>query len=106
MIAYDDGTLDVVKAVGQPATITADINGGVTDYNDSGRTIRIGYASAGLTTSNLTHIAGYTDNGTKIKDVSKDVLKSWLGVNTIISQTSDPGAGSSLATGTVLLVYA
>jgi hypothetical protein len=54
----------------------------------------------------LTHIAGYTDNGTKIKDVSKDVLKSWLGVNTIISQTSDPGAGSSLATGTVLLVYA
>ena len=88
------------------STITADINGGVTDYNDSGRTIRIGYASAGLTTSNLTHIAGYTDNGTKIKDVSKDVLKSWLGVNTIISQTSDPGAGSSLATGTVLLVYA
>lgn len=61
------------------STITADINGGVTDYNDSGRTIRIGYASAGLTTSNLTHIAGYTDNGTKIKDVSKDVLKSWLG---------------------------
>ena len=88
------------------STITADINGGVTDYNDSGRTIRIGYASAGLTTSNLTHIAGYTDNGTKIKNVSKDVLKSWLGVNTIISQTSDPGAGSSLATGTVLLVYA
>nr|DAZ02557.1 MAG TPA: hypothetical protein [Caudoviricetes sp.] len=33
-------------------------------------------------------------------------MKSWLGVTTIISQTSDPGAGSSLATGTVLLVYA
>lgn len=77
----------------------------VKDYAGS-QTIEIGYASAGLTTSNLTHIAGYTDNGTKIKDVSKDVLKSWLGVNTIISQTSDPGAGSSLATGTVLLVYA
>lgn len=61
------------------STITADINGGVTDYNDSGRTIRIGYASAGLTTSNLNYIAGYTDNGTKIKDVNKDVLKSWLG---------------------------
>lgn len=27
MIAYDDGTLDVVKAVGQPATITANLNG-------------------------------------------------------------------------------
>ena len=45
----------------------------VKDYAGS-QTIEIGYASAGLTTSNLTHIAGYTDNGTKIKDVSKDVL--------------------------------
>lgn len=51
----------------------------VKDYAGS-QTIEIGYASAGLTTSNLTHIAGYTDNGTKIKDVSKDVLKSWIGL--------------------------
>lgn len=61
------------------STITAHIDGGVIDYNNSGRTIRIGYAGSGLTTSNLTHIAGYTDDGTKIKDVNKDVLKSWLG---------------------------
>lgn len=61
------------------STITANINGGVTDYNNSDRTILIGYAGSGLTTSNLTHIAGYTDDGTKIKDVDKDVLKSWLG---------------------------
>lgn len=27
MVAYDDGTLDVIKAVGQPATITANLNG-------------------------------------------------------------------------------
>ena len=78
----------------------------VTDYNNTSRTIQVGYAGDGLNTSNLTHIAGYTDNGTKIKDVSKDVLKSWLGVTTITSQTSDPGAGSSLATGSILLVYA
>ena len=78
---------------------------GVTDYKDASRTIQVGYAGDGLNTSNLTHIAGYTDNGTKIKDVSKDVLKSWLGVSTITSQTSDPGAGSSLATGSILLVY-
>lgn len=77
----------------------------VTDYNSSSRTIQIGYAGDGLNTSNLTHIAGYTDDGTKIKDVSKEVLKSWLGVSTITSQTSDPGAGSSLATGSILLVY-
>lgn len=78
---------------------------GVTDYKDASRTIQVGYAGDGLNTSNLTHIAGYTDDGTKIKDVSKDVLKSWLGVSTITSQTSDPGAGSSLATGSILLVY-
>ena len=79
---------------------------GVTDYKDSGRLIQVGYAGDGLNTSNLTHIAGYTDNGTKIKDVNKAVLQSWLGVTTITSQTSDPGAGSSLATGSILLVYA
>ena len=61
------------------STITAHIDGGVIDYNDGNKAIRIGYAGSGLTTSNLTHIAGYTDNGTKIKDVNKDVLKSWLG---------------------------
>lgn len=79
---------------------------GVTDYKDASRTIQVGYAGDGLNTSNLTYIAGYTDNGTKIKDVSKAVLQSWLGVTTITSQTSDPGAGSSLATGSILLVYA
>ena len=85
---------------------TATKASGVTDYNDSSRTIQVGWAGDGLNTSNLTHIAGYTDNGTKIKDVSKDVLQSWLGMTTIASQTSDPGAGSSLATGSILLVYA
>ena len=79
---------------------------GVTDYNNASNTIHVGWAGDGLNTSNLTHIAGYTDNGAKIKDVSKEVLKSWLGVSTITSQTSDPGAGSSLATGSILLVYA
>lgn len=79
---------------------------GVTDYNDSGRLIQVGYAGDGLNTSSLTRIAGYTDNGTKIKGVSKAVLQSWLRVTPITSQTSDPGAGSSLATGSILLVYA
>lgn len=27
MVSYDDGTLDVIKAAGQPATITANLNG-------------------------------------------------------------------------------
>ena len=52
----------------------------VKDYNDATRTIQIGYAGAGLTVDNLNRIAGYTNNGTQIKDVSKDVLKSWLSI--------------------------
>lgn len=52
---------------------------GVIDYNEPTRHIKIGYAGAGLSTSNLNYIAGYTNNGTQIKDVSKDVLKNWLG---------------------------
>ena len=69
---------------------------GVTDYNNSGRLIQVGWGGDGLNTSNLTHIAGYADNGTKIKDVSKDVLKSWLGLgsaayeeNTIVRDVGD-----------------
>lgn len=54
---------------------------GVTDYNDSNKKIQIGFTGASLNTSNLSYIAGYTDNGTKIKDVSKSVLQSWLGVS-------------------------
>lgn len=54
---------------------------GVIDYNEPTRHIKIGYAGAGLSTSNLDYIAGYTNNGTQIKDVSKDVLKNWLGAS-------------------------
>ncbi len=113
---YRDNTIDEYRfndgrGSGAFANVRANkfigsLDGGVTDYNNSGNAIKIGYAGDGLNTSNLTHIAGYTDNGTKIKNVSKAVLKSWLGVSTITSQTSDPGAGSSLATGSILLVYA
>ena len=63
-----------------PYASSADYSNGVKDYNDANRTIKIGYSGPGLNTSNLSHLAGYTDNGTKIKDVSKDVLKSWIGL--------------------------
>lgn len=68
----------------KPATAgTADsatTSNGVKDYNDANKTIKIGFAGAGLTAENLGYVAGYADNGTKIKDVSKDVLKSWIGL--------------------------
>lgn len=79
-----DNTADANKSVKYATSAgTADsatTSNGVKDYNDANRTIKIGFAGAGLTSENLTHIAGYTDNGTKIKDVSKDVLKSWIGL--------------------------
>lgn len=55
----------------------------VLDYGDTNKTIKIGYSGAGLTASQILYIAGYTagvdGNEHKIKDISKDVLKSWLG---------------------------
>lgn len=54
----------------------------VVDYGDVTKIIKIGYSGAGLTTSNLTNIAGFaTINGVRhIKDVSKGVLRNWLGL--------------------------
>lgn len=79
-----DNTADVNKSVKYATSAgTADsatTSNGVKDYNNANRTIKIGFAGAGLTSENLNYIAGYTDNGTKIKDVSKDVLKSWIGL--------------------------
>ena len=68
------------KVAGANHADSATTSNGVKDYNDANRTIKIGFAGAGLTSENLNYIAGYTDNGTKIKDVSKDVLKSWIGL--------------------------
>ena len=67
----------------------------VADYGDTTRTIQIGYAGASLSTSNLTHIAGYTDSGTKIKDVPKYVLQSWLGLGSAAYTNSDAYAAAS-----------
>ena len=53
------------------------------DYGNTTNTIKIGYRGNGLNASQIEYIAGYTagDNANehKIKDISKDVLKSWLG---------------------------
>ena len=54
----------------------------ILDYGDTLQTIKIGFNGAGLTADQIGYIAGYTtdENGQhKIKDISKDVLKSWLG---------------------------
>ena len=75
------------SCTGNAATAT-----GVKDYGDTNKTIKIGYAGAGLTTSNLTHIAGYANNGTQIKDVSKTVLQDWIDLNGMINKLSEATA--------------
>lgn len=62
---------------------------GVRDYNDSGRNIRVGFAgsSLGLGNSdaeqNVKYLAGYTESGTHIKDVSQNAVRQYLGINNI-----------------------
>ena len=69
----------------------------VVDYGATTNTstIQIGYAGKGATTDNLTHIAGYIENGTRIKDVSKDTLKLGLG-SLAYSSATIPTIPSSL----------
>lgn len=57
---------------------------GVVDYGQADKNIQIGYAGEGITGDQIKYIAGYTDGGgnvsAKIKNVSKDDLKAWLGI--------------------------
>lgn len=65
---------------------------GVVDYNQTGKTIQIGFSGAGITGDQIKYIAGYTDGSgnvnAKIKDVSKDALKSWLGLGSLAYSSS------------------
>lgn len=57
----------------------ASIATAVQDYGTSDyREIKIGYNGIGLSSSTITHAVGFTDGGTKIKDISKDEFRNWL----------------------------
>lgn len=60
---------------------------GVVDYNDSKRTIKIGYTGDSLKSSEIGFIAGYANinSSTCIKDISKDQLLAWLGLDSLIT---------------------
>lgn len=65
---------------------------GVVDYNQTGKTIQIGYSGAGIAGDQIKYIAGYTDGSgnvnAKIKDVSKDALRAWLGLGSLAYSSS------------------
>lgn len=82
---------------------TADIAASVTDYGDTAKHLQIGFSGAGITGDDIKYIAGYTggDGGNlsaKIKDISKDALKSWLGLG---SRAYDSTSYLPLSGGTV-----
>lgn len=56
----------------------------VADYNATSKSIQIGYSGDGIAGDAIKFIAGYTtgdggDVSAKIKDISKDALKGWIG---------------------------
>ena len=81
----------------------------VLDYGDTTNTIKIGYRGNGLTASQIEYIAGYTagDNANehKIKDISKDVLKNWLGYAEVSTGVWYPGTTWTGTPGYVWIIY-
>ena len=71
-----DNTADANKTVDSAYRIR--------DYADGSKLIKIGYAGSGIAGDEIKYIAGYTtgDNTSecRIKDVSRDALRSWLNV--------------------------
>lgn len=80
-----DNTADANKSVKYATkAANADVAIGVADYNTPSKTIKIGYKGDGITGDAIKCIAGYTtgdggDVSAKIKDISKDALKGWIG---------------------------
>ena len=83
----------------------------ILDYGDTSNTIKIGYRGNGLTASQIAYIAGYSvddpNNPTehKIKDISKDVLKSWLGYAEVTTGTLSVNTSLTIETGYVYLIF-
>lgn len=71
-----DNTADANKTVNSAYRIR--------DYADGNKLIKIGYAGNGISGDQIKYIAGYTtgdnDSECRIKDVSRDALRSWLNV--------------------------
>lgn len=101
-----DNTADSAKSVKYATSAgsasSASKATGVVDYNSSGKTIQIGFAGDGISGDAIKYIAGYTtgvgDVNAKIKDVSKDALKSWLGLGSLAYSSTSylPSSGGTL----------
>lgn len=98
-----DNTADSAKSVKYATSAgSATKSTGIVDYGATAKTIQIGYSGDGISGDAIKYIAGYTtgngsDVNAKIKDVSKDALKSWLGLGSLAySSATIPTIPSSL----------
>lgn len=101
-----DNTADSAKSVKYATSAgsasSASKATGVVDYGSTSKTIQIGYGGDGISGDAIKYIAGYTtgngsDVNAKIKDISKDALKSWLGLGSLAySSATIPTIPSSL----------
>lgn len=81
---------------------------GVVNYGSTGKTIQIGFGGDGISGDAIKYIAGYTTGDgssvdAKIKDISKDNLKSWLDLGSLAYSsatipTSLPANGGNSST--------
>lgn len=83
---------DAIIDLGTVSAPTPDAVKSVIDYNDTSKKIKIGYAGTGISGDGIKYIAGYTagdsESHARIKDISKDALKSWLGYATVATSGS------------------
>lgn len=101
-IKCDNYTVETDYATDAGSASSASKATGVVDYGSTAKTIQIGYGGDGISGDAIKFIAGYTtgngsDVNAKIKDVSKDALKSWLGLGSLAySSATIPTIPSSL----------
>lgn len=77
---------------------------GLYDYNDANRTIYIGYAGSGLTTTK--YFAAYDDSGTKIKDITPLVAKTVMSLDNVANYDQSKAIKSISRSGTTFTATA
>ena len=77
---------------------------GLYDYNDASRTIQIGYAGSGLTTTN--YFAAYDSNGTKIKGITPAVAKAVMSLDNVANYDQSKAIKSITRSGTTFTATA
>ena len=83
------------KATSATTASTANRAIEVTDYNNTGQGIKIGYAGSGFTSSDFQYALGM-NNERKIKDVSRDEYRKWLGLGSAAYTSSSNYAANDI----------